>query len=765
MLGIMDRVYETSTTTGTGNFTLAGEVAKYVEFSAVYAVSVSAKFPYTIENQSANEWEVGIGYLGGVDTLVRETVVNSSNAGAKVNFSAGTKKVISALNSQFLASYIAQQIAPAANVPDQVTNLVASTTNQATGSVQLTWAEPSNGGSDITSYLIEYKLNSAGTWTVYNNPIPDAEIAVIPSLTTGTLYNFRVSAVNAIGTGTVSSTVNATPQVSNSIYDIFTTGLEAWWDGKTYAGSGTWNNQIAVPASGAAQAAYNVTPTNVALWSTNKWVMDGSSNFDIGTNTNFVRDMHKTQTGNVWTLNLCFKTPLAAIQTDTLFATADVAGNFGIRVRADSGGALKLDQLDGTTLKTLTLGTLLANTRYKVTICYDHSTGLVYSAVNANTLTSVSSNWTAAVTGNATHPMKIGADGDGSNDVDSGVEIQAVALLNKRISNTELANWNSFLDVWYDPPATTVPGQVYPLIGSPADTKAFLAWNLLSDGGSSIINYVVEYKATSSGTWLPWTHNSTNKYATITGLTNGTSYDFRVSGVSATGTGAVSSTFTMTPNVPGTQPYSRSAYKLTTPRTQTGQFNGSAYEIVQPAFLTYEGPEFTQVNGTFLFVCPDGGATTATASYCRAELRHLTNIPATTPTEDTLKFSVVYIPDNQKTVVHQIHDLDDPWVKLVYTGKDNGTGLLRALYKATHGAPDTTVVLKTGISNGTQIKSRIVYTGTALQFWIDDVLISSVTVTYSTETYFWKRGNYYQNNLRVGTYCIVAHHLQAGAYP
>lgn len=84
-----DRVKETSTTTGTGNLTLAGAATGYRSFTSAYATNT--RFAYCIA--AGSEWEVGQGYLSASTTLVRETVFASSNAGALVNFSAGTKDV------------------------------------------------------------------------------------------------------------------------------------------------------------------------------------------------------------------------------------------------------------------------------------------------------------------------------------------------------------------------------------------------------------------------------------------------------------------------------------------------------------------------------------------------------------------------------------------------------------------------------------------------------------------------------------------------
>lgn len=90
-LVIKDRVKETSTTTGTGTFTLAGAMTGFQSFSAIGNGNTTF---YTIALQGGSEWEVGIGtYTSSGTTLSRDTILSSSNSGNAVNFSAGTKEV------------------------------------------------------------------------------------------------------------------------------------------------------------------------------------------------------------------------------------------------------------------------------------------------------------------------------------------------------------------------------------------------------------------------------------------------------------------------------------------------------------------------------------------------------------------------------------------------------------------------------------------------------------------------------------------------
>lgn len=85
-----DRVKETSTTTGTGTITLDGASLGYQSFSS--GIGNGNSCYYAIYLSGSSEWEVGIGTVGS-GTLSRDTVLQSSNSDAKVNFSAGTKDV------------------------------------------------------------------------------------------------------------------------------------------------------------------------------------------------------------------------------------------------------------------------------------------------------------------------------------------------------------------------------------------------------------------------------------------------------------------------------------------------------------------------------------------------------------------------------------------------------------------------------------------------------------------------------------------------
>lgn len=86
-LVLKDRVKETTSTAGTGTIALSGAAQGFQGFSAVGEGNTTY---YCIA--SALQWEVGIGtYSSGL--LTRDTILGSSENGAKVGFSAGIKDV------------------------------------------------------------------------------------------------------------------------------------------------------------------------------------------------------------------------------------------------------------------------------------------------------------------------------------------------------------------------------------------------------------------------------------------------------------------------------------------------------------------------------------------------------------------------------------------------------------------------------------------------------------------------------------------------
>lgn len=91
---VADRVKETTTTTGTGTYTLAGAVDGYRSFAAIGNSNTTFYVVAFANAADGVDWEAGIGtYTSSGTTLARTTVLASSNSGSAVDWPAGEKEV------------------------------------------------------------------------------------------------------------------------------------------------------------------------------------------------------------------------------------------------------------------------------------------------------------------------------------------------------------------------------------------------------------------------------------------------------------------------------------------------------------------------------------------------------------------------------------------------------------------------------------------------------------------------------------------------
>jgi hypothetical protein len=98
---VADAVRESTLTTGTGDYALAGAVnSSYQAFASALAGGDTCA--YTVTDGVARE--VGIGtYSSGANTLARTTILSSTNGGAAVSWGAGSKDIFLDLPAQSIA--------------------------------------------------------------------------------------------------------------------------------------------------------------------------------------------------------------------------------------------------------------------------------------------------------------------------------------------------------------------------------------------------------------------------------------------------------------------------------------------------------------------------------------------------------------------------------------------------------------------------------------------------------------------------------------
>src|SRR6056300_403225 len=190
-LVVNDRVRETSTTTGTGTFTLAGAQTGFETFST--AIGNTNTTYYAISNQANGEFEVGLGTVG-AGTLARTTIISSSNSDAAVDFSAGTKDVFCTLPAS-KAVILDSSGNIVANNGSNLTNLNAD--NLASGTVpdaRFPATLPAADGSNLTA------LNAT---QLTSGTVPDARFpATLPAISGANLTNLNATNV---ASGTLSS--------------------------------------------------------------------------------------------------------------------------------------------------------------------------------------------------------------------------------------------------------------------------------------------------------------------------------------------------------------------------------------------------------------------------------------------------------------------------------------------------------------------------------------------------------------------------------
>jgi len=373
-----------------------------------------------------------------------------------------------------------------ATVPDAPTIGTATAGNtQAT----VSWTAPaSNGGLPVTSYVVTPYVNAvAQTPAVFNST---ATTQTVTGLTNGTAYTFTVAATNGIGTGAESAPSNeVTPA---TVPDAPTIGTAT--AGNTQA-TVSWTAPVS--DGGLPVTAYRVTAyvgVNPVL------------------NVTF-NSTATTQTVTGLTNGTTYRFRVRAVNAigNSAFSTASNAVT-----PAPSAP-------DAPTIGTATAGNAQATVTWTAPAFNGNSPITGYAVTPY-----IASVPQTAVTFNSTATTQT------VTGLSNGTTYTfTVAAINAVGTGAQSAESNAVT------PAT-VPGA--PTIGTATagSGQATLSWTApASDGGSPITGYVVTpfvgFAAKPSTTF-----NSTATTQTVTGLTNGTTYRFKVQAINAVGTGAMS---------------------------------------------------------------------------------------------------------------------------------------------------------------------------------------------------------------------------------
>ena len=451
----------------------------------------------------------------------------------------------------------------AQNVPGAPTSVTATPGNAA---ATVSWTAPPDGGSGITSYTVTpYVGTTAQTATVITGN-PPATSATVTGLTNGTSYTFTVTAKNSVGSGPASAPSSpvtpAPPAAPAAPTGVTATAGRASamvsWTAPSNGGSAITSYTVTPYVGTTAQPVTTVTGSPPATSVTVTGLTNGTTYTFTVTATNAVGTGPASAASNAVTpsATLCTSCTIwpstATPANPSLGDTASV--EVGVKFTSDSSGSItgvrfyKGASNTGTHVGNLwtASGTKLASATFT------GESGSGWQQVSFATPVTITAGtvYVASYFAPAGHYAGDGGyfslSGVGSpplqalqDGVSGGNGVYAYSSASTFPSSSYNAT-NYWVDVVFSGTATT-PGAPTNVTASAGDGSAGVSWTAPSNGGSTITSYTVTpFVGTTAQTPTTVTGNPPASNVTVTGLTNGTSYTFKVSATNAAGTGPAS---------------------------------------------------------------------------------------------------------------------------------------------------------------------------------------------------------------------------------
>ena len=375
-------------------------------------------------------------------------------------------------------------------VPDQVASLTATYGNT---QVQLQWQAPAaNNVSGLTDYTIQRSVDSGATWTTLSDGTNTNTNYTVTGLTNGTAYQFRVSASNSVGAGPYSvSTGNVTPRTlagapTNLTVSVGNTQAALSWTAPASTGGAAITDyQIQVSVAGGAYSTITKSASTTTSYTATGLTNGTAYTFRVATVNSEGASAYVTSSS---------VTP----QTVPLAPTSVIgtANNAYVTVRwtapSDSGGSVITDYV----------------------VQYSSNAGSTWTTFTDGTSTVLQTNVTGLTNGTS-YIFRVAA-------------VSAVGTGNYSTVSAAVTP--------VGPPGAPINALV-----SGGNTQMFTNWTAPSDdGGSAVTGYVLQYRRSTTSSYTTYgTVGNVLEY-TISGLTNGLTYYFRVAAVNSAGTGSYS---------------------------------------------------------------------------------------------------------------------------------------------------------------------------------------------------------------------------------
>ncbi len=440
------------------------------------------------------------------------------------------------------------------------------------GQAALSWTAPSsNGGASITKY--QYQQDS-GSWTDISGG-GSATSATVTGLTNGTLYTFKLRAVNIAGNGAATSDT-VTPVAAPDAPRSFTAArgdrqAELSWTAPAdngsaitkyqyQQGSGSWQDiSDALATSHTVTGLTNGTAYTFKLRAVNAIGNGAEASATVTPSTTPGAPQSFTATRGNTQATLSWTAPSS--NGGASISKYQYQQDSGSWTDISGGGSAASHTVTGLTNGTqYTFKLRAVNVAGNGAVASDTVTpAAVPGAPGSFTATrgdqEATLSWTAAAgNGSAITNYQFKQDSGSWTDIAGGASTTSHTVEDLTNGTEYTFKLRAVNAVGYGTEATdtvtpaTEPGPPRSFTATRGDGQATLTWTAAKNNGASITKYQFKQDA---GAWTDITGGGSATSHTVTGLTNGTSYTFKVRAVNAVGNGAEESATVTPAAVPG----------------------------------------------------------------------------------------------------------------------------------------------------------------------------------------------------------------------